>query len=652
MHYTIIPVLGGSDDGRILHVAAVCRISTENQDERSLDDQEALLRTVVEQNFDGKVEWTVLRSQGSGESLERQELYELEELIEQRQVELVIAEDLARLCRRRRAYDFCELCEDHNVRLITINDRIDTGREGWQDSAFISTWHHERSNRDTSGRIVRSLRNRFQQGGVFQIPIYGYIKPPHSSRDADIQKDPEAEVIYEQWFQKLEDGSSFSEIADWLNGQQIPVGPGSKTDRWTCSMVGRVTRNPILKGLRVRNARMSKRINKTGRRKAVKAPPEHRLERQCPHLAFIEAERYDRVIRMLAKRNAKYRRHDENGNDKRRDVPRKRTRFPGQMIACGICGYQYVFGGHGQTDHLMCDGARDYRCWNGVSVDGPLATHKILNAVFEAIDRLPDFDDVFCRTINEEAVRIDEATTREKHDCEQNLKRIQRELDRVIEFIRTTESSSHRLCEELSRLESESNRFRDELSRLQSRPSSTIEVPPVDQLKVMMGALVADVAENSYELQKIMRRLIPRIVVFPYRLCDGGRVVLRASFRLRLSQLIPDERTRNTLDRPLERLLTVDLFDLPQREKYRPEVVQKRIPDRNGRRQLFREIGLDLKITGTAAQRAAELQKKMDELGLEDPYLPVCEPPADCKKLCRHRHPRYSFAPLATAGEI
>jgi hypothetical protein len=38
-------------------------------------------------------------------------------------------------------------------------------------------------------------------------------------------------------------------------------------------MVKQTTHNKILKGLRVRNDKMSKRINKTGHRKSVKAPP-------------------------------------------------------------------------------------------------------------------------------------------------------------------------------------------------------------------------------------------------------------------------------------------------------------------------------------------------------------------------------------------
>ena len=64
--------------------------------------------------------------------------------------------------------------------------------------------------------------------------------------------------------------------------------------------------------------------------------------------------------------------------------------------------------------------------------------------------------------------------------------------------------------------------------------------------------------------------------------------------------------------------------------------------------QVARELG----ITVTAAQRASALQRKMDRLGLLDPYLRITEPPEDCTKLRRHRHPRYRFQPLEHAGQF
>ncbi len=95
-------------DGNILKVLVIARISSEHQDKRSLNDQIAKIKEYLAQVYEGPVEWTIIQSQGSGEQLDRKELIGAEDMIEIGLFDLVIAEDLARICRRRRAYDFCE----------------------------------------------------------------------------------------------------------------------------------------------------------------------------------------------------------------------------------------------------------------------------------------------------------------------------------------------------------------------------------------------------------------------------------------------------------------------------------------------------------------------------------------------------------------
>ena len=46
-------------------------------------------------------------------------------------------------------------------------------------------------------------------------------------------------------------------------------------------MLAKVVRNPILKGVRVRNRKVSQRNSKTGDRRSVDAPPEELLQRGC-----------------------------------------------------------------------------------------------------------------------------------------------------------------------------------------------------------------------------------------------------------------------------------------------------------------------------------------------------------------------------------
>jgi len=44
--------------------------------------------------------------------------------------------------------------------------------------------------------------------------------------------------------------------------------------------------------------------------------------------------------------------------------------------------------------------------------------------------------------------------------------------------------------------------------------------PPVDEIKRRAGT-INRLAINSQEFAVLLRKLAPRIVVFPYRLCDG-----------------------------------------------------------------------------------------------------------------------------------
>src|SRR4051812_24923786 len=85
--------------GMTLNVLGICRISTANQDPRSLQDQEALLRRFIAHHYAGSVNFHIIASQGSGEYLDRRELVEAEEKVESRIFDLVLAEDLGRVCR-------------------------------------------------------------------------------------------------------------------------------------------------------------------------------------------------------------------------------------------------------------------------------------------------------------------------------------------------------------------------------------------------------------------------------------------------------------------------------------------------------------------------------------------------------------------------
>ncbi|MFO0878156.1 MAG: recombinase family protein [Gemmataceae bacterium] len=440
-------------------------------------------------------------------------------------------------------------------------------------------------------------------------------------------------------FCKLEGGASYSEVADWLNEKSVNPGPYARKARWDCSLVTRFVHNPILKGVRVRNRKMSKRVNQTGRRKAVDAPLGERLERHCPHLAFVDSMRYDRLIAKLDEANARFRRKGSDGVDTRKGVPKKRTVWPGQHIDCGICGRPYVYGGHGQKDHLMCRGAHEYHCWNAVTADGPLAAQKMITAIREAIGALPDFDPVLVDMVREEQRRQHGDSDRRQKELAGRLASAEREIQNVLAAIRAG-GHSPALLEELTRLEGLKSQIAWEQQQAASSATPS-PVPSVGEIKSLAEQAFVNLAVTSPEFGRLLRQLIDRIVVTPHRLCDGGHPVLRARFTLRLAALLPESSGFGALDAVLERPLVVDLFSPPQREEFRHRVMERTA---GGLTQ--REIARELGITLPAVQKAVALSRCMEALGIEDPYLPLSEPPADYHRLRRHRHRRYRFEPL------
>ena len=567
-------------------------------------------------------------------------------MVESDQYDLVLTEDLGRIARRVHAHLLCELCVDHRVRLVALNDHVDTCEPGWEDRSIFSAWHHERANRDTSDRIKRTHRSRFEQGRCLPLLVFGYRKKGNGKCDDDVEKIPEAAPIYEEWFRRLDDGSSYSEVADWLNETGVSPGPYARNEEWDCQMVARTSHNWLLKGCRFRNKRKTRRNNTTGRYKSEKADSKDLLIRRVAHLAFFPAGYYDGVIAKVDARNAKYRRDGKGKPDPCQDRPKKRTRFPGQTIYCGICGRLYVFGGHGQRDHLMCEGAREYKCWNGITVDGPLAAKRISEAVFSEIQGLADFERVFLEIVGEEAGQFNAACDIRLQEVVRRLHAVQREIANVMEFIRKGDISE-RVRAELRRLEEEREKpllcQKDELERL---PSRRIVLPSIaeitDVAQVAFQALVAE----SFEFAKRVRELTGKIYVYPFRLCDGVPFVLRAKLRLQMADLVPDTPLREVLQWPGERVLKIDLFHMPERAALREKVIAGRQErDASGRKRTEREVADYLGITITAAQRAAVLDRLMKQRSLTDPYLLLLEPP-NYPKLRRHLHPRYHFEPL------
>jgi DNA invertase Pin-like site-specific DNA recombinase len=626
-------------NGHALIVGIVARISgCPGQKEVSLDDQADHARDEVRALYEGPTEYVIISTKGKGERLDRPELAQIDETIRTGQLDLLVLEDMGRLVRGVEAARLCGIAVDHGTRVISPNDGIDTADETFEEDVIAACRDHVSHNAHTSKRIKQKKMNRFRKfGGATPCEIYGYSKPEGAKTYADWQKDPTATPVYQRLFHFLKQTPNYSAAADMLNALGIPTGPYCDKDAWYGQMVRRVVANPILKGVPGRGFLHTVKHHETGRRKSRKNP-KGPIYREEPHLAHVEAELWDEVNDLLKRKNAKNGRKPVNGSDPLLDVPRKRTRFPGQHATCWYCGHKCVWGGNGMTGNLMCKNARIWACWHSLGFDGALAATKIADAVGAELLALDDLDPQL-RALAEEAKRAGNDLLREWDELRRDEAGLARDKDNVMATVRAC-GPRDMLSEQLDELEAKERELAARRRSLERRTGRPVNLPGSAELRELFREKMKGLAIDSPEFGDLLRLVAPQVHIYQVRLIDGGHLMSRARVELALAGIVRDTADNPTYGETLRRGITIDLFTPPQRECIREEAVRLA---GEGREQ--RDIARRLRVTQTAVYRALALDHMMRERGLDNPYEVVMDPPDDYSKLRRHKNPRYKFTP-------
>ena len=632
-------------NGRELMVGIVARISgCASQDEISLDDQQDHAKEAIADLYDGPVAFHVIATEGKGERLDRPELVEVESEYRKGVYDLFVYEDLGRLVRGAEAVRLWGIGVDHGTRSIAINDCIDTADDTWEQDALTACSEHVAHNAHTSKRLKQKLMNRFKKlGGAPARPIYGYIVPPGVKNYNDWLKDERASEMIKKGAELLRTTLNGSVVAEWFNAQGVPVGPYVRTKtKWDGTMVLQFYRNTLLKGQPRRGVRHTIKHHETGRRVSVKNPKgSHAYD--CPHLAHLSPVEFDELNALLNQKNAPCKRKPANGSDPRSCVPKKRTRFPGQHSRCWYCGRIYHWGGNGTKDTLMCSGSHEWQCWNSIGLSGSLIVERLTQAISSELYGLKGFDDQFRdlvqRARHNADGHLDSRWQRILHDADALAKK--KEHVKSVIAAMGMQPLIRELLDDIAADEARLSIDRSEAERLRSR--ALVLPNSITELRALFDDSLQRLASDSPEFGQLMRRLVPRLHVYLVRFCDGGRLLPRAQVQLALDGIVPDSRQAPELGPLLTQDLTIDLFEVPQRERIREEAVALAMQGLGPKAIAAR---ISERPTATAVQNALALQRKMEELGLETPYVTLFEPPADYSKLRRHKNNKYCFTPL------
>ncbi len=646
---------------RRLRVVIYCRFSSDQQNEQSLADQEAACRRLLIGLGLGDAEIEVISDAAcSGEMADRRGINRLWELVETKGCDVIVAEEVSRFYRHAtRAMQFLESADDEGIRVITINDPIDTTNDDWRLNGHFASLKAELDNRQTRQRINRARTSRWEKNFVVHHTIKpGYRRVPASAptytaglRRPDYRRQPGydgardvgpfIEELDKQWTSTIEQAYTMcaNDEATWVIARNLiesglPRSSQAPDDQWTEMDDRKLIRDPLYRGEEVfGRIHIQKRVSK-GDSIRVRSKAEDVLRRDMPHLRHVSDWLWHAANDSLDRRRSRteYKRgpnHPPSGQE------RDRRSALSTLFFCGVCGApmyrdgrRYRCGNAKERPGMTREGIKC--CWNRCL---PSPEMVLSNFACGFTDALLVQEGAFAVLVSE----VHSILTSGGADTSRQVNRLERKLaalDRVCRRLAKaleTDGDLKAAANLLSKREAERRQMRNELERIRAPRVVTGDLPTMHEFRDILDKTKGQLLDGTGgEANPLLRRLITRIEPHPYKLFDTGELFLRAHFELNLVGFLPDD-VRNQLSAdgavnnlPVSRIPVVaDLFKVPSRVQ-----LAQPMADLLAGGSTIAQAAKRLCIPLWKARGAAKTATAMAEQGLSDTYSRVRSMPA------------------------
>lgn len=277
------------------------RYSTDLQNERSIADQEALIRRHAAAQGLDLVRCYSDAAQSGASILGRDGLLQMLDDVRAGSIDVVIVEELDRLSR-----DMEDLAGIHK-RLSFAGAEIRAVHEGVASTVTVGLRGlvGQMFREDNARKIRRGLGGRVSQGLSAGGRAFGYR--PHPTEKGRLVIVEEEAAIIRQIFSAFADGQSPLQIAQMLTHAGAPKPRSAKT--WQASTIygwaerrSGILRNGLYAGRIVWNKSRMLKDPDTGRRVSRANPESEWLTKDAPELRIVDAELWERVQAMIQPR--------------------------------------------------------------------------------------------------------------------------------------------------------------------------------------------------------------------------------------------------------------------------------------------------------------------------------------------------------------
>ncbi|WP_448189653.1 recombinase family protein [Azospirillum sp. sgz301742] len=498
----------------MMRAAIYARYSSENQHERSIEDQVRICQDFVEKQG-GTVVATYADYAISGANLKtRPQTRQLLEDARGAVFDTVVSEGLDRLSR-----DQEDTAAIHKrltfagVRIVTVQEggisELHVGLKGTMNALFL---------RDLAAKVRRGQAGRALAGSVPAGLSYGYDMVRELDARGELIRgkrrvNPEQAAVIREIFDKVAIGFSPRAIATDLNRRGIPAPAGGQ---WNASTINgnAARRNGILYneayiGILIYNRLEMVKDPDTGKRLPRLRPPSDWIVTEVPTLRIVTDEQWDRVQAIKAGFANKRGLHHAR---------RPKHLFSG-LVRCSCCGGAYTVK---SKDQLACSTHRESStCSNNRTIRVTDLQEGVI-AGLKARLLSPEAVELFIKTYGEERHRLRSEARRKHDEIESRLAKLTRQISNIVDAI-ADGAASPSMRTKLMELEADKAEAERELAAVVAAErvdDSVVALHPaaVESYRRQIEALhkgLSDDDEARQESQNAMRALIARIEIHP-----------------------------------------------------------------------------------------------------------------------------------------
>ena len=474
-----------------MKAAIYARYSSENQSEKSIDDQIRVCKKYLEENGLSIEEQHVFTDEAlSGSLLNRPGLQALEKAMENKEIDAVAVDDLSRLSRsNHQMLTLVNRFNYHQVKIISVSEGIVSDDENSKLGIHIRGLINEIYLDDLKKKTIRGLEGQKLRGFSTGESVYGYRSHPIGELRLNKKGQPKYEgkihKIYEEEacvirriYKDFTGGKSINALAQTLNEEKIPTRKNLSAG-WNTSTISRILKNEKYIGKWTWRKWKNVMDPITGRKKKVARPDKERMDFDKPELAIIDQELWDKAQKRWKEVNGAWpmaKTTPLTSLQPKSYIYANPTHLLAGLMKCKCCGGAMVQVSGKGGGYYGCYRAKRKTCTNKLLVSRKKVEAFIINDLKEKIMTAENIEYIY-KNVEKYVAKNLNGVPEELKQKRGQTEKIQMELQNLLNFIKAGNFSKV-VSDAITDAEGRQEKLKSEMQALEFQRNGAFKSPP------------------------------------------------------------------------------------------------------------------------------------------------------------------------------